>query len=78
MAAVTGLLSLAMPPIPGGALTCFTVMNAQLGIPVEALALTITVNSDEQLHRHGDRLDLFAGRSHGNRRPAGDAESEPP
>ena len=45
MAVVTGLLSLAMPPIPGGALTCYAVMFAQLGIPSEALALAVAVNS---------------------------------
>ena len=45
VAVVTGLLSLAMPPIPGGALTCYAVMFAQLGIPSEALALAVAVNS---------------------------------
>ena len=41
----TGRLSLAMPPIPGGALTCYTVMFTQLGIPGEALALAVAINS---------------------------------
>ena len=45
MIVVTGLLSLAMPPIPGGALTCYTVMFTQLGIPGEALALAVAINS---------------------------------
>ena len=45
MIVVTGLLSLAMPPIPGGALTCYTVMFTQLGIPDEALALAVAVTS---------------------------------
>lgn len=45
MIVVTGLLSLAMPPIPGGALTCYAVMFSQLGIPDEALALAVAINS---------------------------------
>ncbi len=40
-----GLLSMALPPIPGGALSVFTVMFAQLGIPEEALALAVAVNA---------------------------------
>lgn len=40
-----GLLSMALPPIPGGALSVFTVMFAQLGIPSEALALAVAVNA---------------------------------
>ena len=40
----TGLLSMALPPIPGGALSVFTVMFAQLGIPSEALALAVAAN----------------------------------
>ena len=31
--------------IPGGALTCYTVMFTQLGIPGEALALAVAINS---------------------------------
>ena len=46
MIVVTGLLSLAMPPIPGGALTCYTVMLTRAaGIPGEALALAVAINS---------------------------------
>ena len=40
-----GLLSMALPPIPGGALSVFTVMFAQLGIPSEALALAVAGNA---------------------------------
>ncbi len=40
-----GLLSMALPPIPGGALSVFTVMFAQLGIPEGALALAVAVNA---------------------------------
>ena len=45
MVIVVGLLSMAMPPIPGGALTCFAVMFAQLGIPDGALALAVAISS---------------------------------
>lgn len=45
MMIVVGLLSMAAPPIPGGALTCYTVMFMQLGIPVEAVALAVAINS---------------------------------
>ena len=45
MIVVTSLLSLAMPPIPGGALTCYAVMFTQLGIPGEALALAAAITS---------------------------------
>lgn len=41
---VCGLLSIATPPIPGGALTCFTVLFAQLGIPAEAIALSMAAD----------------------------------
>lgn len=40
-----GLLAMAAPPIPGGALSVFTVMFAQLGIPGEAIALAVAINS---------------------------------
>ena len=40
-----GLLSMAVPPIPGGPLSAFTVMFAQLGIPGEAIALAVSVAS---------------------------------
>ncbi len=40
-----GLLSMALPPIPGGALSVFTVMFAQLGVPSEALALAVAGNA---------------------------------
>ena len=41
----TGLLSMAVPPIPGGALSVFTVMFVQLGIPEGAIALAVAVNA---------------------------------
>lgn len=40
-----GLLAMATPPIPGGALSVFTVMFTQLGIPGEAIALAVAINS---------------------------------
>lgn len=36
------VLSMATPPIPGGAAISYTILFAQFGIPVEALALTLT------------------------------------
>ncbi len=45
MVIVVALLSMAAPPIPGGALTCYTVMFSQLSIPLEAVAIAVAVNS---------------------------------
>lgn len=39
------VLALATPPIPGGALTAYTVLFAQLGIPVEALAVALACDT---------------------------------
>lgn len=39
------LLSMAVPPIPGGGLSVFTVMFVQLGIPGEAIALAVAINA---------------------------------
>lgn len=39
------LLSMAVPPIPGGGLSVFTVMFAQIGIPGEAIALAVAINA---------------------------------
>ena len=41
---ISGILAIAAPPVPGGGLTCYTVMFLQLGIPEEALALTMTLD----------------------------------
>lgn len=38
------VLAVAAPPIPGGALTCYTILFAQLQIPMEAIAVTIALN----------------------------------
>lgn len=42
---IVGLLAMAAPPIPGGALTCYTVMFVQFGIPGEAIAVAVAINS---------------------------------
>lgn len=36
-----GVLALATPPIPGGGMTAYTVLFAQLGIPAEAIAIAL-------------------------------------
>ncbi len=41
---VSGLLAIAAPPIPGGSLTCYTVLLTQLGIPDEAVGLAVAGN----------------------------------
>lgn len=38
------VLAVAAPPIPGGALTCYTILFVQLNIPLEAIAVTIALN----------------------------------
>jgi len=41
---VCGILAIATPPIPGGALSILTVLFLQLGIPAEALAVAISID----------------------------------
>ena len=38
------LLAIAAPPVPGGSLTCYTVLLTQLGIPAEAVGLAVAGN----------------------------------
>lgn len=38
------VLAVAAPPIPGGALTCYAILFAQLKIPMEVMAVTIALN----------------------------------
>ncbi len=39
------VLAVAAPPVPGGALTCYTILFVQLKIPMEAIAITIALNA---------------------------------
>ena len=39
-----GLLAIATPPVPGGSLTCYTVLLTQLGIPAESIGLAVAGN----------------------------------
>ena len=41
---ISVILAVAAPPVPGGALTCYTILFMQLNIPTEALAITIALN----------------------------------
>ena len=45
MMITVGILALATPPIPGGALTAYTVLFTQLGIPAEALAIALACDT---------------------------------
>jgi len=38
------LLAIATPPFPGGALTCYSVLFVQLGIPLEALTIAVALD----------------------------------
>lgn len=38
------ILAIAAPPVPGAALTCYTILFMQLGIPTEAIAVVIALN----------------------------------
>lgn len=40
----SGLLAIAAPPVPGGSLTCYTVLLTQLGIPDGAVGLAVAGN----------------------------------
>lgn len=42
---VSVLVAIAAPPVPGGSVACYAVVFAQLGIPAEAVALAVAVNS---------------------------------
>ncbi len=42
---VVGFLSMAVPPIPGGAISVFTILFTQFGIPSGAVALAVAVNA---------------------------------
>lgn len=38
------ILSIALPPIPGGAITSYTILFLQLGLPQESLAIVLTID----------------------------------
>ncbi len=38
-----GLLALAVPPVPGGGIACYSILFLQLGIPVEALGIAVVL-----------------------------------
>lgn len=38
------ILAIAAPPVPGGAVTCYTILYTQLGLPAESIAVIITLN----------------------------------
>jgi len=41
---LSGILAMAAPPVPGGALSCYTILFSQLGIPLEAIAFAIAID----------------------------------
>jgi len=41
---ISVILNIAAPPIPGGTLSCYTVMFTQLGIPLETLAVVLALD----------------------------------
>ena len=41
---ITVVLAVAAPPVPGGGLTCYTMLFLQLDIPIEAVAITVALN----------------------------------
>ena len=41
---ISVILAIATPPIPGGGLTCYTMLFLQLQIPTEAIGITIALN----------------------------------
>ncbi|MFR6509423.1 MAG: cation:dicarboxylate symporter family transporter [Dorea sp.] len=44
------ILAIATPPIPGGGLSCYTILFAQLGIPSAGIALVISKSSCLWMH----------------------------
>lgn len=41
---ISVVLTIAVPPVPGAALTCYTILFMQLGIPADAIAVAIALN----------------------------------
>lgn len=44
-AVAIAIITIAIPPIPGGALACYTIVFAQLGIPTSALTVMLILDS---------------------------------
>ena len=38
------VLAIASPPIPGGALTCYSIIITQMGVPADAIAVCVTMD----------------------------------
>lgn len=63
------ILSVATPPIPGGATSCFALMFLQLGIPLEAVSLATAANVVlDFTATAGDICDLLVQLTHGANR----------
>ena len=63
------VLSAAAPPIPGGAISCYTLMFLQLGIPLEAISLAAAANVVLDFTATAGQLhDLLVQLTHGARR----------
>ena len=41
---ISVMLAIAAPPVPGAALTCYTLLFTQLGMPMEAVAIMTALN----------------------------------
>ena len=54
---ITVVLAVAAPPVPGGGLTCYTMLFLQLNIPSEAVAITLALNVI--LEFFGTAVNLF-------------------
>ena len=54
---ISAVLAIAAPPIPGGALTCYTMLFVQLNIPSEAIPIIIALNVITEFF--GTAVNLF-------------------
>ena len=62
------VLSVAAPPIPGGAISCYTLMFLQLGIPLEGISLAVAANVVLDFTATAGQLyDLLVQLAHGAR-----------
>ena len=63
------ILSVAAPPIPGGAISCYTLMFLQMGIPLEAISLAAAANVVLDFTATAGQLhDLLVQLTHGAHR----------